>query len=148
MQPRETPIGLQLTHSSKVVSRAFGDALAAVGGSVPMWLILTRLRGREWPAQLELARSVGIEGPTLTRHLDGLERAGLVVRRRDPENRRAVRVELTKAGEARHDELREAVVAFDRRLRSSLTTDDLAQLRRLLGKLEANVSSAEEVRSA
>ena len=142
MRPADIPIGLLLAHSAKSVSRAFGDALAEVGGSLPMWLILTRLRTEEWPAQLELARAVGIEGPTLTRHLDGLERAGLVVRRRDPEDRRVVKVELTKEGEARHAELRQAVIEFDRRLRSGLSADELAQLRQLLSKLEGNVRRA------
>jgi MarR family transcriptional regulator for hemolysin len=142
------PIGLRLARSAKAVSRAFADALAEVGGSLPMWLILTRLQADEWPAQLELARALGIEGPTLTRHLDGLERLGLVVRRRDPDDRRAVRVELTEAGEARHAELRTAVIAFDRRLRSGLTASELVELRAVLAKLEANVSSVDDVRSS
>ena len=107
-----------------------------------MWLILTRLMGEQWRAQQELARAVGIEGPTLTRHLDTLEQAGLVVRRRDPDDRRTVKVELTQKGRERHAQLREAVTAFDRRLRSGLTADELAQLRQLLSKLEANVRSA------
>ena len=102
MKSHDTPIGLQLAHTSKAVSRAFSDTLAEVGGSVPTWLILTSLMGETWPAQHRLARALHIEGPTLTRHLDGLEEAGLVVRRRETDDRRAVRVELTEAGRARH----------------------------------------------
>src|SRR4029450_470170 len=102
MRPHGTPIGLQLAHSAKSVSRAFGDSLAAVGGSVPAWLILTNLMGESWPAQHQLARALRIEGPTLTRHLDGLEDAGLVARTRESSDRRTVRVELTEAGRAKH----------------------------------------------
>ena len=103
MPPAGTPIGLQLAHSAKHVARAFNDALAGVGGSMPTWFILTNLKGDEWRTQHELARALHIEGPTLTRHLDGLEEEGLVVRRRDPHDRRAVSVELTEAGRAKHD---------------------------------------------
>jgi len=139
MKSHDTPIGLQLAHTSKAVSRAFSDTLAEMGGSVPTWLILTSLMGETWPAQHRLARALHIEGPTLTRHLDGLEEAGLVVRRREADDRRAVRVELTEAGRARHSELLQAVIAFNKRLRAGLSEDEIARLRDLLTRLEANV---------
>jgi len=143
MRPRETPIGLQLAHTSKLVSRAFGDALASAGGSIPTWLIVSRLMGEEWRAQQELARAIGIEGPTLTHHLDALEEAGLVRRTRDPNDRRAVRLELTDAGREKHAELLQAVIAFNRQLRSGLEEAEIQELRELLGKLEQNVVSDE-----
>jgi MarR family transcriptional regulator, transcriptional regulator for hemolysin len=59
-------------------------------------------------AQRELAAAVGIEGPTLTHHLNRMEASGLVTRRRDPANRRVHRVELTEAGEATFARLVEA----------------------------------------
>jgi MarR family transcriptional regulator for hemolysin len=121
------------------VSRAFNAALAEAGGSLPVWLILTALRGEQWRTQLELARSLGIEGPTLTRHLDGMERAGLVERRRDPSDRRAVQVELTEAGRELHNRLRTNVIEFDQRLRSGVDEAELAGLRKLLTRLEHNV---------
>jgi len=143
MRPREAPIGLQLAHTSKLVSRAFADALAGAGGSIPTWLVVSRLMGEEWRAQQELARAIGIEGPTLTHPLDGLEEAGLVVRTRDPNDRRAVRVELTDAGREKHAELLQAVIAFNRRLRSGLDDVEIQELRDLLAKLERNVASDE-----
>jgi MarR family transcriptional regulator for hemolysin len=144
MRPRETPIGLHLAHTSKLVSRAFGDTLAGAGGSIPTWLIVSRLMGEEWRAQQELARSIGIEGPTLTHHLDALEEAGLVVRTRDPDDRRAVRLELTDAGREKHAELLQAVIAFNRRLRAGLDEGEVQSLRDVLAKLERNVASGDE----
>ena len=125
--------------SARTVGRAFNDALAAAGGSVPIWLVLTTLRGEAWRTQQELARAVGIEGPTLTRHVDALERDGLVTRRRDTGDRRAVRVELTEAGEALHAELLRAVIAFNRRLRRGLAEEDIIRLRELLDRLASNI---------
>jgi MarR family transcriptional regulator for hemolysin len=142
MRPTGTPIGLQLAHTAKTVSRAFSDALAEAGGSVPMWLVLTSLMGESWPAQQHLAQALRIEGPTLTRHLDGLEEAGLVVRRPAPGDRRAVQVELTDAGRTKHADLRQAVIAFNRRLTSGLDEAELEELRVLLARLEANARTA------
>ena len=139
MRPRGTPIGLQLARVSKSVGRAFNDALAEVGGSLPVWLILTTLRGEAHPSQQQLARAVGIEGPTLTRHLDLLEAAGLVRRIPHPEDRRAVRVEPTEAGLALHGRMLEVVIAFNRRLTAGLAADDVDRLRERLETLEATV---------
>jgi MarR family transcriptional regulator for hemolysin len=92
-----------------------------------------------WGTQRELARALGIEGPTLTHHLDGLERAGLVRRTRDPENRRVQRVELTEAGDTLFHRLRRAATSFDKRLRSGLDEDEIERLRQLLVQLQTNV---------
>jgi MarR family transcriptional regulator, transcriptional regulator for hemolysin len=139
--PPNRPIGLQLAISARTVGRAFNDALAAAGGSVPIWLVLTTLRGEAWRTQQELARAVGIEGPTLTRHLDGMERAGLVVRRRAADDRRAIQVELTERGEELHGELRTAVIAFNRKLRRGLGDAELDQLRATLDRLAENAGA-------
>ena len=134
------PLGLRLARTSKAVGRAFNDALATVGGSLPIWLVLSSLRGGGRPAQNELALAMGIEGPTLTRHLDGLEASGLVRRARDDRDRRVVRVELTPAGEQLHAALLEVVIDFNRRLRAGLPAQELAALERTLARLEANVA--------
>ncbi|HVG88843.1 MAG TPA: MarR family transcriptional regulator [Gaiellales bacterium] len=138
-RPDGPPIGLHLATTSKQVGRAFNRALGESGGSVPVWLILSSLKGERWRTQQDLARAVGIEGPTLTRHVDAMEHDGLVTRHRDTGDRRAVRVELTEAGEALHAELLRAVIAFNRRLRRGLAEHDIAQLRELLDRLAANV---------
>ena len=142
MRPRGTPIGLQLARTSKTVGRAFNDVLAEAGGSLPVWLILSTLRGQAHASQHDLARTIGIEGPTLTRHLDQLEAGGLVRRVPHPDDRRAVLVEPTEAGVELHARLLEVVIAFNRSLTSGLSQDDLEALRRTLGLLEANVATS------
>ena len=99
-RPEPVPLGLRLARAAKAVSRAFDDALAEAGGSRPTWLVLVSLKGKPVASQRELAETIGIRGPTLTHHLDVMESAGLVTRRRDPLNRRVHLVELTGAGDA------------------------------------------------
>jgi MarR family transcriptional regulator for hemolysin len=137
--PNIEPIGLEVTRTAKALSRAFDDELAAAGGSLPTWLVLVSLAGKRHGTQRDLAEAVGIEGATLTHHLNRMEAAGLVTRRRDPDNRRAQQVELTPDGDAMFHTLRQSVSAFDAQLRAGLTKDELAQLRGLLDRLRANV---------
>jgi MarR family transcriptional regulator, transcriptional regulator for hemolysin len=141
MRPDGPPLGLVLAMTSKAVGRAFNDALAEQGGSLPIWLVLNALKDQPRRTQVELARAVGIEGPTLTRHLDAIERAGLVERRRRAPDRRAVQVELTRAGHTLHRRLLQAVITFNQQLRAGLSGEDVATLRRLLDQLQKNVGA-------
>jgi MarR family transcriptional regulator, transcriptional regulator for hemolysin len=127
--PRTEPIGQHLVRASKAVSRAFDEALAAHGCSHPVWQILLSLQGRRHRAQRELAEAVGIEGPTLTHHLNRLQ------------NRRVHLVDLTPAGQAWFHEMLATVVAFDARLRTGLSDDEVAAAHELLDRLQANVAT-------
>jgi MarR family transcriptional regulator for hemolysin len=122
------------------VSRAFDDALAQAGGSVPVWLVLISLKSQQVRNQRELAEAVGIREATLTHHLNAMDEQGLITRRRDPANRRVHQVELTEAGEDAFQRLRGTATAFDQRLRAGLSGDEVSQLEALLGRLAANVA--------
>jgi MarR family transcriptional regulator, transcriptional regulator for hemolysin len=139
-RPLHEPLGLHLTRVSRAVSRAFDDALAAEGGSLPIWLVLISLKSGQRASQRELAEAVGIQGATLTHHLNAMESAGLVTRRRDPDNRRMHLVELTPAGDALFLRMRRAAMAFDAKLRTGLTEHEVGQLEALLTRLRDNVS--------
>ena len=138
--PRGMPIGRRLASTAKEVSRAFGEALAAAGGSEHVWLVLLALKTGENANQRALAAAVGIQGATLTHHLNAMEEAGLVTRRRDPQNRRIHVVELTADGEAAFQRMRAAAVEFDERLRGNLPADELDRVAAVLDQLRANVA--------
>jgi MarR family transcriptional regulator for hemolysin len=139
-RPVRQPLGLHLAQVAKVVSRAFDDALAEAGGSLPVWLVLISLKSHQAASQRQVAEAAGIQGATLTHHLNAMESAGLVTRRRDPANRRVHVVELTPAGDALFLRLRDAAMAFDQRLRTGLSERDLTEAEALLTRLRANVS--------
>ena len=138
MPPTEIPIGLLVSSTAKVLSREFDAALASVDGSRPTWLVLLSLKTAGHRTQGELAEAVGIRQPTLSHHLDGMEREGLVRRERTADNRRVQTVTVTEAGEALFLRLRRAAGAFDGRLRAGLDDVEVAELRRLLAQLAEN----------
>jgi MarR family transcriptional regulator for hemolysin len=143
--PLGPPIGLTLTSTARTVSRAFDDALAAAGGSLPTWQILIALETGRPDNQRELAAAVGIQGATLTHHLNAMETAGLLTRRRNPENRRVHMVELTEAGTAAFHRLRTVAIAFDHQLRTGLSDAEIATLGGLLQRLRRNVGGPTSV---
>lgn len=147
MRPDQPPIGLHLTQTARAVSRAFDEALAGAGGSLPVWLVLLVMKTRQVASQRELADAVGIREATLTHHLNALEASGLITRRRDPANRRIHVVELTESGEAAFVRLRAAAAGFDERLRQDLSNADLATLRDLLTRLAVSAGTPAQEQS-
>lgn len=143
-RPSVPPIGQRLGSTAKSVSRAFDDALATAGGSLPTWLILITLKTRRMENQRALAEAVGIQGATLTHHLNAMENDGLITRRRDPANRRVHVVELTEQGEAAFHRMRKAAVAFDKRLRTGISDEEVARLTELLDRMRDNVTEVPE----
>jgi len=136
--PPRIPIGLLLARTARDVGRAFDHALAAAGGSLPVWLVLLNVKTGAMGNQRELAEAVGIREATLTHHLNAMEADGLLSRRRDPANRRVHVIELTPAGEAAFTRLRDAAMAFDRRLRRGIREPEVTQLSQLLDRLADN----------
>jgi MarR family transcriptional regulator for hemolysin len=137
--PVQPPIGLQLARTAHAVTQAFERALAQAGGSAAAWQVLLLVRSRQWDTQSRMAETMGLTRATLTHHLNGLERQGLVRRWREDDNRRVQRVALTDEGEALFDRLREVAVRHDARLRRHLSDDQVAQLSDLLAQLRAGL---------
>src|SRR5829696_6852346 len=138
MTPAEESLGLLLSRVAKELNRAFDDVLVAAGGSTPIWQVLHALAAGDHRTQADLAIAIGVRQPTLTHHLDAMERGGLVTREREDGNRRVQRVTVTESGRQLFLRLRRAAASFDGRLRAGLDDGDVAELRRLLGQLAEN----------
>ena len=134
------PIGIALANAARDISRAFDEELSAAGGSRPTWLVLMSLKSNPSSNQRQLAEKVGIQDATLTHHLNAMERDGLILRRRDPQNRRVHIVELTDNGEASFHSMLQVVIRFDRQLRAGLDDAQIEQFRSLLAALQSNVT--------
>jgi MarR family transcriptional regulator for hemolysin len=143
-EPFPVPIGLRLNQAARAVGRAFDEALAEAGGTLPVWLILLNLKIRRPKNQRELAEAVGIREATLTHHLNAMDADGLITRTRDAANRRIQVVTLTDKGDQAFQSLAGAAIAFDAKLRTGLADTDLATLETLLTRLSANVAAPTE----
>src|SRR3954452_19899576 len=131
-QSADDSLGILVSRSARSLDRALDQALTAAGGALAAWLVLQALGNGEHATQAEVARVVGVRQPTLTHHLDSLERSGFVTRRRDAGDRRAQRVLLTDEGRRLFVRLRRVASAFDGGLRAGLSDDEVDVLGRLL----------------
>jgi MarR family transcriptional regulator for hemolysin len=147
MRPSKPPLGPVLARAARLVSRAFDEALAAAGGSLPLWQVLVNLKANPRSSQREIAEAMGVTEATLSHHLNAMDNDGLITRRRDPENRRVHMVDLTERGDEVFLRLRTVAAAFDKRLRRGVTEAETEQLRGLLDRLAVNVGPGVDARA-
>jgi MarR family transcriptional regulator for hemolysin len=129
--------------TGKAIREYFEEQLMEAGASLVTWVVLNEIHRGTWDSQRSLAKQIRIEGATLTRHLDRMEREGLIVRTRDDDDRRQIRVGMTPQGRVLHRRLRTTAQAVGARAAAGITERDEATLRRVLVKLRDNLGGAD-----
>lgn len=123
---------------SRYLDHSMETTLAEFGLDRRTHRVLARLRYQGPPYQLsagELAEGLGLSSGAMTNRLDRLEEAGLVRRLPDPDDRRGVLVEPTKAGHAAWDRATDTQAGKEALIASALTLKEKEQLHGLLRRL-------------
>ena len=126
--------------AERVMREHINPLFAGAGLQAGEFDVLATLRRSGVPYQLSPTRlyeATMISSGGMTDRLDRLERAGLVVRRPDPRDRRGKLIVLTDRGKRLVDETLARHVANEERLLLSLTRAEQETLSALLGKLIA-----------
>jgi MarR family transcriptional regulator for hemolysin len=137
--------------AAKATRAEFDARLAEVGGSLTAFVVL-RLAD-EAPGGLELsqrqlAERMGVEAPTMVRHLDRLEKEGLIERRRDARDRRVTRITVTPAGSRRLGVLRKVADAMDVEILTLLGPETYRVLGSALDRLQEHMTQLAGERKA
>lgn len=143
-QEADAWIGLLETH--KQLTRALDAELdAAHGLGLSTLELLSRLAaaGEGWPRLSTLARESGLSLSRVSRHMDALERRGLVQRRRCATDSRAVEAHLTDVGAALVAEAEAAHAAAVReRFFAQLSDEEAATLARVFRRFAPRAAEA------
>ncbi|TSA87482.1 MarR family transcriptional regulator [Deinococcus detaillensis] len=150
-RPPEVQLWVTLDRVYTILSRNVTGKVTALGLTAPQYRVLRQLRqvGAATPLSAsELAERLGVTPGNLTGILDRLEQEGLLTRERGEQDRRSLQVCITPLGE---DLMQEAVPALHAHLRelfSPLSSDDTAQMRALLERLESHLLGQTETNAA
>ncbi len=119
--------------------------LQPYGLSVPQWLALRALaREGSGIVQRDLALAIGVEGSTLVGLLDRLAKAGLIVRRESPTDRRYKSVHLSEAAVQLIPELEEIHRELRYQLHRDISSDDLAACLKVFDQVLARARSLDD----
>ena len=131
---------IRLTINLVIVARRWrsllDDRLRLVGqSSARMEALAAIINSPALSAQVDIAKRLRIEGPTMTRMLDTLEADGLVERLPDPSDRRTKQLRLTAEGERTLEEIFAIADEMRDRLLDGLPADTVDELNGLLTQL-------------
>jgi DNA-binding MarR family transcriptional regulator len=119
------------------VEQALGRDIRQMGLSVIELYIMRALYHTDGQYASELAHAVGRAATSFTPNLDKLQNKGLIERRADPRDRRAVRIHLTPEGEKRREEILKAAKDLDLRLAAKFNHKDFDNFLNVLSQLQS-----------
>lgn len=134
-EPVASELGSLLGQARRTVWAELARGLAARGVSAHAWQLLNRLSHLGTATQVQLAEATAQHPAAISRLLDEVEQAGLVLRQRSRTDRRKQTVQLSAQGKARVRALRPEVAGAVERASRRLSASEQARLCALLRKL-------------
>jgi DNA-binding MarR family transcriptional regulator len=102
--------------------------------------LLCRLFVQDGLSQSEIAEQLAVQGATVTTMLQRMEEAGLVARRRDPEDNRLMRVYLTDAGRLLERDINAQFTKVEEATFAGISLQDRIALRWMLQRMLQNMT--------
>ena len=98
MGPLDSYLPYLLNRAGARIAASFAEEVRPLGATLQIWRVLVALRDKDGRRMGDLSATTSIEVSTLTRLVDNMEQKGLVARRRDARDSRAVLLHVTPAG--------------------------------------------------
>ena len=144
--PKQIDFGFNVARLSRRLRQAVDAELRAYGLTEATWRPLAYVRRLgDGVRQKELATALAIEGPSLVRLLDNLERRGLIERREDETDRRARGIHLTRAGRELAVRVTKVGTEIQARLLARVPPADLETCERVLETIERELEERLDV---
>ncbi len=136
----ESPLGSDLARLVRVWRALIDHRLKPLELTQTHWVTLHNIH--QLPpeqSQIQLAKAIGIEQPSLVRTLDQLEEKGLISRQTCASDRRAKRIKLTEKAEPLINEMEEVIGKTRDEILSGVSKQEVETLLHLIRKLEQNI---------
>jgi len=112
--------------------------VSALEVTAAQYVIIAQLAEREANSSAQLCKSFSYDAGAMTRMVDRLEAKGLVERRRCPDDRRLINLELTEAGKALFPKMKAISATVQNRFLRGFTKVEVRQLEEFLGRILQN----------
>lgn len=134
-------INTALVRAARAHRAAAAQLLSEVGLHPGQEALLMELWQGDGRTQAELAESLAVEPPTITKMLQRMEAAGLVLRKPHPDDRRAQRVYVTARGKRLQQKVDRLWGQLASRSVAGMSDRQQATLRSMLGTVTENLSA-------
>jgi len=128
-------VGYLLNRSAQVLREKLSEALKEVPFSFSEYVVLRMVELELAETQQDVAQLSGIDRSSMVSLLDGLEERALILRSRDPQDRRKHRLTLTPRGRKTLTHAKRIAGRVHKEFLSPLTEDEWLVLQEALSKL-------------
>ena len=139
--PTDHSIAYLAREITKIYTRNLQDAIAEHGILIGQYHFLRVLWEKDEITQRELANAVGMKESTTFTALAGMEKQGLLTRKRDSDDRRKMTVKLTDKGRGLKSKLIPIAKAVNDRPLTGLAPEQVSDLKAKLETLRNNLVS-------
>ncbi len=139
MGPLDGYLPYLLNRAGARIAETFGKEVRPLGATLQMWRVLAALRERDGRRMGDLSQTTSIEVSTLTRLVDGMEKKGLVARRRAAADARVVALHVTAAGRRLTQRLLPIAERYEQVALQGFDARDAEALKAALRRLYANM---------
>ncbi|MEV6171490.1 MarR family winged helix-turn-helix transcriptional regulator [Streptomyces sp. NPDC051954] len=137
----DAPMSEALFRAARVHRIVAGGLLRDTGLYTGQELLMMQLWERGEQRQADLIKTLGLDPSTVTKMLQRLEQSGFVTRKPSPDDRRAVVVSATRAGQALRDRVRQAWRDLEEVTAAGFTEAEYRQAMQVLARIEANLTT-------
>lgn len=107
------------------IARMYNQQAAKYGGTMSTGFVLLNINSEEGIPATKIAPLMGLETRSLTRMLKTMEESGLIYRQADKNDKRSVRILLTKEGKKMKEKAKEVVLLFNETIFQQIPSDKL-----------------------
>ena len=133
MKPEDT-IDFHIRWAWYNISRMYNIQASKFGGSMAIAITILNIE-KEGTPSTKLAPKMGMEPRSLTRMIKTLEDNGVIEKRADKEDKRMVRLFLTKEGKKLRKQATNIVMQFNQKIREEISDKELEQCFNTLNKV-------------
>ena len=130
----------EIGETAHALRKACDRLAVGLGVTRAQWKVLFKLTRSPGLRQVELADMLDLEPITLCRIVDRLEEAGLVERTRDPDDRRAWRLQVTAKAQPLVDKLQAVGAKLVDQAFSGIDPQDIEITRQVLARVRENAA--------
>lgn len=123
---KEETVDHNLRTAWHAISRMYNQQAQKYDATMSMGFVLLNINSEEGTPATKIAPMMGLEARSLTRLLKSMEEKGLIYRESDKNDKRSVRILLTKEGRDKKEKARNTVLTFNESVRERVSSQKLA----------------------
>jgi DNA-binding MarR family transcriptional regulator len=122
---REETVDHNIKAAWHSIARMYNQQAMKYDATMSMGFVLLNINSEEGTPATKIAPLMGLEARSLTRLLKSMEEKKLIYREADKNDKRSVRIRLSKEGKEKKERARETVLRFNNAVREEISDDRL-----------------------